>query len=433
MRRTTTALGPPVLALVLLGCTAAAADGSTTSPTLPSPTSPTSLVTPPPVASGPSFVVADADGRVGVIEADGSSRQLRDDGWERTVSLDGSYAVSTALVGPGDTKVAWDDLPTGEVLGGTVLVGTDMVAAATRAGGHLTAFVNRADKAADGAIAGGRESSVIVLASPEQGQVARFELAGNVVPEAIGSTSRPDGMPAQLFLLEFLPADAPTRYRVQVLDTETGELHLPLNLRDKLGPRVDQEMAGVTRGQVLADEQGLLFTLYRGTSDMPHGHPYAFVHTLDLFDGVWCLDLPPEMRLEELPGALAVGGDRLYVASANGLVGAFDIANIREPQGSVEMLWVAELPNAGGFGPPAIAAGPDGAVVAFPSMSGLHRVAPDGTVLESTVFDDGTEAIAVADGATYAVGDAWMLPGERPDWLGEVTRLEPLQSEHLGV
>lgn len=426
MCRTTIALGLPLLALALVGCTTAAADGSTTPALTSTPAPPTSLVTLPPAVSGPSFVVADADGRVGVIDADGSTRQLRDDGWERTVSLDGTYAASTVLVGPGDTKVAWDDLASGEVLGGTMLEGVDMVAAATEAGGHLTALVSRASEPVDGAIAGGRESSVIVLASPEQGQVARFELDGNVVPEAIGSTLHADGVPAQLFLLEYLPADAPTRYRVQVLDTETGELTLPLNLRDKLGPRVDQEMAGVTRGQVLADEQGLLFTLYRGTSDMPHGHPYAFVHTLDLFDGVWCLDLPSEMRLEELSGALAVGGDRLYVASANGLVGAFDIANIREPQGPVEMLWVVELPNAGGLGRPAIAAGPDGAVVAFPSMSGLHRVGPDGTVLESTVFDDGTEAIAVADGTTYAVGDAWMLPGERPDWLGEVTRLEPL-------
>ena len=43
--------------------------------------------------------------------------------------------------------------------------------------------------------------------------------------------------------------------------------------------------------------------------------------------------------------------------------------------------------------------------------------------------DAGSLTIAVADGTTYAVGDAWMLPGERPDWLGEVTRLVPLPSE----
>jgi hypothetical protein len=422
MRRSTIIV-PALSLLVPSACSGAAADGPSMSSTVPSPTS---LVTVPAATSGPSFVVADVDGRVGVIEADGTDRQLRDDAWERLVSLDGTYAVSTVLVGPGDTEVAWDDLASGEVLGGAMLAGVDMVAAATQAGGHLTALVNRASEPVDGAIAGGRTVTSVTLASPDDGKSASYELTGNFVPEAIGSTLRPDGLPAQLFLLEYLPADAPTRYRVQVLDTATGELHLPLNLRDKLGPRVDQEMAGVTRGQVLADEHGLLFTLYRGTSDMPDGHPYAFVHTLDLFDGVWCLPIPEQLHLEQLPGALAVGGDRLYVASANGRVGAFDIGEIREPQGRVEMLWVVELPNAGGRGRPAIAAGPDGAVVAFPSMSGLHRVAPDGTVLDSTVFDDRTEAIAVVDGATYAVGDAWMLPGERPDWLGEVTRLHPL-------
>lgn len=426
MRRPTFMPAPAILVASLLGlgaCSATAADGAPATSVEPTPSS---VVTVPAVIDGPSFVVVDADGRVGVIEADGSARELRDDAWDRVVSLDGSYAVSTVRAPDGGTEVVWDELASGEVLGSMWEAGADMVAAATQVGGHLTALVNRASEPLEGAIAGGREATLITLASPDQGHVAGFKFSGNFVPEAIGSTLRADGVPAQIFLLEYLPADAPTHYRVQVLDTATGQLSLPLNLRDKLGPPVDQEMAGVTRGQVLAEQHGLLFTLYRGTSDMPHGHPYAFVHTLDLFDGVWCLDIPAELQLDELPGALAVAGDRLYVASANGRVGAYDIGDIREPSGSVDMLWVTKLATGGGRGRPAIAAGPDGAVVAFPAMSGLQRVGPDGAVLESTVFDDGTEAIAVADDRAYAVGDAWMLPGERPDWLGEITRLVAL-------
>ena len=124
-------------------------------------------------------------------------------------------------------------------------------------------------------------------------------------------------------------------------------MSLPVNLRDKLGPRVDQEMAGVSRDQVLARDGGLLFTLYRGTDQMPDGHPYAFVHTLDLFDGVWCLDVPDEMELEHVPGALATYGDLLYVASANGTVGAYSIADLLEPNGPVAMRWVAQRRRSG--------------------------------------------------------------------------------------
>lgn len=447
MRRTSVILAPALLLLVITACSggvaapagdggpatslvavpdAATPTGSADPSDTPEPSGPSDTASASAAEAAPSFALADSDGRIAIVHPDGAARELRDSGWDRRLSLDGTYAVSTALVGPGDTKVAWDAVPAGAVLGATLLPGADMEASATQVGGHLTAFVDRAPAPVEGAIAGAKADTTITLASPDRGIVESYELTGNFVPEAIGSTLRTDGVPAQLFLLEYLPADAPTRYRVRVLDTDTGELGLPLNLRDKLGPRVDQQMAGVTRGQVLASELGLLFTLYRGTSDMPHGHPYAFVHTLDLFDGVWCLEIPAAMRLEELPGALAVAGDRLYVASANGTVGAYDISAIAHPQGSVDMLWVVQLGPVGGREQPAIAAGPDGAVVAFPAMSGLFHVGPDGTVHDPTVFDDGTEAIAVAGVRTYAVGDTWMLPGERPDWLGEVTRLVAL-------
>ena len=376
-----------------------------------------------PVA-GTSFVVADADGRIAVIDPDGTMTPVRDDGWRRTLGLDGSYTVSTALVGPGDTKVAWDAVPSLAVLGGTVLVGQELEVAATQVRGHLVALVNPAGAVGPDAIAGGRSSTTVVIASPEEGEVARYEVAGNVVPEAFGTALRSDGLPAQLFVLEYLPADAPARYRVRVLDTATGDLALPANLRDKTGPPVDQEMAGVTRGQVLAGDHGLLFTLYRGTGDMPHGHPYAFVHTLDLFDGVWCLDIPAEMELEHLPGSLATFGDRLYVASANGTVGAYSIADLLEPNGPVEMLWVARVLPDRGEGAPAIAAGPDGVVVTWPWMSGVHTVDHDGTVGRPIVGPAGTETIALHDGTHLVVTDGWWdLPGERPDWLGEVTRL----------
>lgn len=76
---------------------------------------------------------------------------------------------------------------------------------------------------------------------------------------------------------------------------------------------------------------GLLFTLYRGL-DTDDSH-YAFVHTLGFVNGVWCLDLPGELRLERLPGALTLSEDesRLVAASANGYVTEFVIADITDP------------------------------------------------------------------------------------------------------
>ena len=134
-----------------------------------------------------------------------------------------------------------------------------------------------------------------------------------------------------MYLLEYLPADAPTHYRVRVLYTATGEVGLPVNLRDK-ATEVDAEMAGISRTQVVSGHDGgLLFTLYRGVAGEGDRHGYAFVHTLGFAGGVWCLDIAPEMELDTQPGALVVAGDRLVVASANGTVGSYDIAAVLDP------------------------------------------------------------------------------------------------------
>ena len=138
-------------------------------------------------------------------------------------------------------------------------------------------------------------------------------------------------MPDTVYLLEYLPAEAPTHYRVRVLHTSTGEVGLPVNLRDKSTP-VDAEMAGISRTQVVSGhDDGLLFTLYRGVAGEGDRHGYAFVHTLGFAGGVWCLDIAPEMELDRLPGALVVAGDRLVVASANGTIGSYDIARGARP------------------------------------------------------------------------------------------------------
>ena len=168
----------------------------------------------------------------------------------------------------------------------------------------------------------------------------------------------------------------------------------------------------------------LLFTLYRATDGMPDGHPYAFVHTLDLADGVWCLDVDPSLELDHLPGTLAVGGDRLYVASANGRVGSFPIPSISDPNRSPTMDWVVDVTRPGDE-PPVLLADDDGVWVGengargsqlvrldTNGAHGIRRLLPGPDLLAATLTPDRT---------VQAIGDTWSTFGDVdvPDWFGQ--------------
>jgi hypothetical protein len=376
---------------------------------------------------GAAVTLVGSTGAIGLVDpVAGTVTRLRDEHWSHRVSLDRTYAVSTVVVGPGDTKVAWDSLPSGDVLGGTVLRGDDYRATATQVDGTLTAFVDAAEPVVDGHLAGAHAQSTIVLASPA-GEQWRTTLAGNYVPEAFSRATDPAGMPSEVYLLEYFPATAPTFYRVRVLSTATGEVALPLNLRNKV-QQVDERMAGISRSQVVASDHGLLFTLYRGTIDgTPDGDPYAFVHTLDFEGGVWCLDVDPSLALDVLPGSLAVGGDRLYVASANGLVGSFPIPSITDGDLSPFMDWTTRVSPGDDDAPP-IAANADGVYVAPPGITGsIAHVLPSSEAAAPGLLKmPPATALALDDnGDLMAIGDDWSTIGVDtvPDWLGEVTAI----------
>jgi hypothetical protein len=267
------------------------------------------------------------DGRVDVDEHPGT-------GWGTAggiVGLDGRTLVDVVSRDTGTTEVHWADVFTGEKLSHAVLAGSHLVPTVTDTNGQFVALVTEGDERLDGAISPGRRSSTIVIADRDGGEQYRTTLDGNYYPEAFGNSIGPAGIPDAVYLLEYLPADAPTHYRVRVLQTSTGEIGLPVNLRDK-SRQVDATMAGISRTQVVSGHAGgLVFTLYRGVAGEGDRHGYAFVHTLGLAGGVWCLDIAPEMELDIEPGALAVAGDRLVVASANGTVGSYAIGAVLDP------------------------------------------------------------------------------------------------------
>jgi hypothetical protein len=189
----------------------------------------------------------------------------------------------------------------------------------------------------------------------------------------------------------------------------------------------------VSRTQLLASDAGLLFTLYRGHHDEGHGS-YAFVHTLGLGNGVWCLAVPDSMQLADEPGALALdaSGDRLLAVSANGAIAAIPLASIVD---------LNALPEFGAPHPlgarteraPAVAVADDVIWVAL----GDRLVRVDSASLEPTAMSHlpvDVEALGVtSDGGLAAAGAGRLLvigddgqvqeDHELPDGLGAVARI----------
>jgi len=194
--------------------------------------------------------------------------------------------------------------------GGAVALVDARTGASTRAAGHH-GLVPRAvsargrlvalaapDRPADGGyLAPGRTRSTIVVSDTSGEKPGRtYDLRGNYLPEAFSADD------TLLFLVEYLPAAAPDRYRVRQLDLATGDV------AGVLGPLkvpLDEQMRGVGRMQVLDQPRAALHTLYRTI-----GTTRAFVHTLQL-EGGWahCIVLPEPVGAGRDATAIALAPD----------------------------------------------------------------------------------------------------------------------------
>lgn len=153
--------------------------------------------------------------------------------------------------------------------------------------------------------ASGRRHTTIVVAGRDK-KPQTVELDGNYEPEAFST----DGN--SVFLLEYLPPQAPNSYRVRRLDLTTNEVLGVYSVDAELQER----MRGTARIQSVSPDGTYLYTLYT-TGGGRFGPRRAFIHVLNL-DDLWahCIDLPEEFgNLREAQIGITVTPDskRLFV------------------------------------------------------------------------------------------------------------------------
>ena len=162
----------------------------------------------------------------------------------------------------------------------------------------------------------GRAVTDVAVLDPSTGKRDDYRLKGNFEPEAFSTDGR------ELFMIEYIPAMNPDRYRVRRLKLKNGDV-VPIGRLKLAAP---EQMRGTGRMQVMAPDGSQLYTLYtRQGPNYAHGAPeehqdgmvHAFVHLLDL-TGRWahCIDLPmPFGKGSAMASAIAMSpsGGPLYV------------------------------------------------------------------------------------------------------------------------
>ncbi|WP_255607751.1 YncE family protein [Micromonospora sp. PLK6-60] len=265
-----------------------------------------------PAVAVPDPLLAEVDGGVAVLR--GADRRTVPNA---LATADGSALWATTTAGT-DTTLTRIDTGTGRRSAPITLAGRWLPQAVSTDG--TTVALTPDARAATDRPAGRTASPVLVVDAT--GIRHRLRLAGNHVPEAFSADQ------TGLFVLEWLPAAAPDRYRVRVVDLATGTPG-PLSTRNKtpVPPGAEEEMRGDGRHAVLAPDRRVLYTLYthqadhRHTRDLVSGRPgnvHAFVHTLNLAERwAYCVDLPHPFGAAAAAGhtmALTPDGTRLLVA-----------------------------------------------------------------------------------------------------------------------
>lgn len=233
-----------------------------------------------------------------------------------------------------------------------------------------------------------RSTTTIVVADPTgETEPRRYVLEGNYEPEAFSTDDR------HLFLIEHLPALAPTVYRVTTLELRRGRV-FPVFGPLKAPP---ERMPGTRLQQLLSPTGDQLYTLYSSARPgyAPHDAPVAgdavvsFVHVLDLEQG-WahCVGLPESMwDRPSSSQALAASPDGAYlfvIDAGLGLVAAMHTESLQVRTTSIEL-------------------GVDGAIDRT-----VAQMSSDGETLFVATAGD-RSIVTALDASTFRIVDRWEL------------------------
>lgn len=358
--------------------------------------------------------------RAGLVSVRGDRRL--DHGPAAVLSADGDRVYAATVDGSATTLVT-TDLHTGADVGRARLTGAWTPRVVGPSGGFAAFTPPDPAGSTAGPVPAGRTHTPVLVAGPT-GELHRLDLPGNVAPDAFGV----DG--SALFVLEWLPAQSPERYRVRVVDLPGGTAR-PLLTRTKepVPAGAEEEMRGDGRQAVLSRNRHILYTLYthqpdhQHTRDLVAGRPggaHAFVHVLHLLERwAYCLDLPDPFGHGPPAGhaiALRPDGRQLLVADLTG--GRLAVADTE----TLTITGVLPVPTA--TGPAALAATQ---VRTFLGMGGNVAVVDHGSgsttpwwkapgEIRGLGFDRAGTRLAVADpgGVTWVGLDTGKPAGRVP-------------------
>ena len=237
------------------------------------------------------------------------------------------FGVLASTASDGTSTVVRRFTPRGDVLS-TGELDADLTARVVSASGDLVALTESGDEGNLYAPAPKARTRVVVVEG--SGAYRDYTLDGNFEPEAFAANER------ELFMIEYLPALAPERYRVRRLRLASGMV-LPIG---RLKLNAPGQMQGTGRNQVHSPYGDELYTLYTQQDDAGHDaddharEAHAFVHLLNL-EGSWahCIDLPHVFASgDATASALATdpSGHRLHVVDwTNGVVATVSPARVR--------------------------------------------------------------------------------------------------------
>lgn len=302
---------------------------------------------------------------------------------------DGSRLYSASRDG-GYTALETRDAATGSVLSSTRIRG-NLDVRVVSGSGRAVALMEPLPDGLDPWTPVPRSHTTIVVADPTgERRPQHYRLEGNLEPEAFSIGD------SRLFLIEYLPAEAPAAYRVTVLELAGGDLHPPLG-RFNTPP---ERMPGIRLRQELDPSGKQVYTLYsskhpayaHGAGAWSYGDEVvSFIHVLNLERGwAYCVGLPEEFW-DQPAGtqAMATSPDGRHLYVVDSIQGVLSVMDTR----TLDILRTEEVE----VGSPG-------------SVRTSARVSADGGTLFVGSAGEGS-AIDAIDTATFDVLHRWPMHG----------------------